>query len=167
VADKQIEIGEEPFDSPGPQAIVHSALDELNRRYGTNMRGAHDLHAGDFDPPRGLFLVAREEGHLVGGVGLRPIVEPHLRIGEVKRLWVRPDLRRHGLAVELMDRIVEAAANRGYARLYLETGPRQPEARALYEGLAWERVESYPPGAFAHDTGIRFRMDLTVGTGTG
>jgi GNAT superfamily N-acetyltransferase len=167
VASAQIEISEEPFDSTGPQSIVHSALDELNRRYGTNMRGAHDLHVGDFDPPRGLFLVARQEGHLAGGVGLRPIVEPELRIGEVKRLWVRPDLRRHGLAVVLMEWVVAAAADRGYAQLYLETGPRQPEARALYEGLAWERVERYPPGAFAHDTGIRFRMDLTVDSTAG
>jgi GNAT superfamily N-acetyltransferase len=162
VASALTEIGEEPFDSPGPQSIVSSALDELNRRYGTNMRGAHDLHEGDFDPPRGAFLVARQDGHLAGGVGLRPIVEPDLRTGEVKRLWVRPDLRRHGLAVDLMEAIVAAAAARGYAHLYLETGPRQPEARALYERLEWEQVDHYPPGAFTHDTGIRFHLSLAL-----
>lgn len=156
----EIVIGDEPFGTPGPQSIVLAALDEFDHLYGAGNRGAHDLAAGDFDPPRGVYLVARREGHLAGGVGIRPIVEPALRIGEVKRLWVRPDLRRAGVAHALMDAAIARAKALDYTALYLETGPKQPGARALYIQLGWERVDSYPDGAHVHDTGTRFRLEL-------
>ena len=153
-------VAVEPFDAPGPTSIVLAALDEFDRIYGEGNRGAHDLRPGDFDPPRGLYLVARVDGHLAGGVGIRPIVEPTLHLGEVKRLWVRPDLRRGGLARALMAEVVTRAAALGYGTLYLETGPLQPAARALYVGLGWDVVGAYPEGAHVHATGTRFRLEL-------
>lgn len=163
VQGREIVIGDEPFGAPGPQSIVLAALDEFDRLYGEGNRGAHDLGVGDFDPPRGVYLVARREGHLAGGVGIRPIVAPALAVGEVKRLWVRPDLRRTGLAHALMDEAIARAGSLGYATLYLETGPKQPGARALYVQLGWELVASYPDGAHVHDTGTRFRLELAPG----
>lgn len=157
----EVVIAPEPFYDPGPQSIVLAARDEFDRLYGKGGRGAHDLAAGDFDPPRGVYLVARLSGHLAGGVGLRPILEPERRIGEVKRLWIRPDLRRGGLATTLMAHVVAEALGLGYAELYLETGPRQPGARALYDRLGWQRVEAYPEGAHTHDTGTRFWRRLS------
>jgi GNAT superfamily N-acetyltransferase len=156
-------IAAEYFASPGPQSIVLAALDEFDHLYGEGNRGAHDLTPHDFDPPRGVYLVARRDGHLAGGAGLRPIVEPERRLGEVKRLWVRPDLRRSGVATLLMDEIIDAATTRAYAALYLETGPLQPAARQLYERLGWERVDAYPEGAHLHVTGFRFRLQLEGG----
>ena len=38
-------------------------------------RGLH-LNVDELAPPRGFFLVARSEGHLAGGVGVRPIGDP-------------------------------------------------------------------------------------------
>ena len=154
-------IAAEPFGSPGPQAIVALARDEFDRLYGQGNRGAHDLGPGDFDPPRGVYLVARDaQGHLAGGVGIRPIVEPAAHIGEVKRLWVRPDLRHHGVATALMAAALAHATQAGYRELYLETGPRQPAARRLYERLGWDVVAEFPAGAHVHDTGTRFHLDL-------
>jgi GNAT superfamily N-acetyltransferase len=162
VSGEHLVVAKETFSSPGPQSIVLAALDEFDRLYGEGNRGANDLGAHDFDPPRGLYLVGRDDaGHLVGGVGLRPIAEPAARFGEIKRLWVRPDQRRHGAARRLMEVVLGEAVERNYAALYLETGPRQPAARALYTRLGWEPIESYPDGAHSHDTGFRFRLVLT------
>jgi GNAT superfamily N-acetyltransferase len=156
---EELVIAPESFPSPGPQSIVLAALDEFDRIYGVGGRGGHDLGASDFDAP-GAYLVARLDGHLAGGVGLRPIGEPALRAGEVKRLWVRPDLRRHGVATHLMDEVVQLAVTRDFEWLYLETGPSQPGAKRLYEVLAWEPDATYPAGAHHHDTGFRFRRRL-------
>ncbi len=158
----ELAIAAEPFTGPGPQSIVLAATDEFDRLYGVGNRGAHDLVAGDFDPPLGTYLVARIEGHLAGGVGLRRILDPSLHVGEIKRLWIRPDLRRSGVATTLMAQVEHAASVLGYTTLYLETGPRQPGARALYERLGWERVDAYPEGAHVHATGTRFRRALTA-----
>jgi GNAT superfamily N-acetyltransferase len=148
-------IDVEPVDSSGALCIFHAAVDELNRRYG----GADDAPHFSLDelaPPRGFFLVARLDAHPIGGVGLRSIGDPALRVAEVKRLWVRPDLRRAGVAAALMAEIENRARQGDYQRLYLETGWAQPEAQALYPKLGWTPVDEYPPGAFNHHEACLF-----------
>lgn len=152
-------IKEESIDSNGALSVLHAATDELTQRYGGNGDSEH-LHVDELRPPRGLFLVARLDGHLAGGVGLRPIADPTYHWGEIKRLWVRVDLRRAGIAAKLMDGVTANAARIGYERLYLETGPRQPEAIALYEKFGWSPLPFYPDDVFAHPQSLRFMRDL-------
>jgi len=149
----------ESIDSSGALAILHAASDELQQRYGGEGDNAH-LSVDELRPPRGLFLVARHERHPVGGVGLRAISEPSLRFAEVKRLWVRPDLRREGIGLVLMNEIESKARELGYVALYLETGPAQPEALALYRTNGWTEIDQYPAGVFCHPQSHRFTKDL-------
>jgi GNAT superfamily N-acetyltransferase len=149
----------ESVDTSGALAIVHAASDELQQRYGGDGDNAH-LNVDELRPPTGLFLVARRERQLVGGVGLRSISEPGLHFAEVKRLWVRPDLRREGIGLVLMNEIESCARELGYVSLFLETGPAQPEALSLYESTGWTEVVQYPPGAFSHPIAHRFKKDL-------
>lgn len=152
-------VREESIHSSGALSVFHAAVDELERRYGQS-DDAHHLHNDELAPPRGAFLVARLDGHLAGGVGLRSIAEPELGLGEVKRLWVRPDLRRGGVAAQLMAAIEEHARGLGYRQLYLETGNAQPEALAFYPATGWRRVEAFPAGAFTHEQATRFTKVL-------
>ncbi len=154
-----ITIHDEPVEASGPLSVIYAAVDELERRYG-NADDAPHLNYDELRPPRGVFLVARDGGHLAGGVGLRPIADPALATGEIKRLWVRPDLRRHGVAQALMESIVERARELGYRRLYLETGPAQPEALAFYPRIGWAPAAGFPPGAFTHPGASRFTLAL-------
>ena len=151
-------IQEESINSSGALSLLHAAVDELNRRYGQS-DGPH-LSNDELGPPRGVFLVARLDGHLAGGVGLRAIAEPESRLGEVKRLWVCPDLRRAGVAAQLMDALEHHARQLGYRQLYLETGHAQPEALALYPAIGWNPVDSFPQGAFSHERATRFTKVL-------
>jgi GNAT superfamily N-acetyltransferase len=148
-------VEDELITSHGALSVYHAAIDELSRRYGGSDEEFH-LAIEELLPPRGLFLVARADGHPVGGVGLRPIGDDALMLGEVKRLWVRPDQRRHGVAAKLMSTLEERARESGYAQLYLETGYAQPEALALYQNTGWNPVEHFPAGAFSYPTAYRF-----------
>lgn len=154
-----IDVVAESVDTSGALAIVHAASDELQQRYGGDGDNQH-LRVDELRPPTGLFLVARRARHLVGGVGLRSISDPASHYAEVKRLWVRPDLRREGVGLLLMREIERHARDLGYRTLFLETGPAQPEALALYQSNGWTAVERYPPGAFSHPVAHRFRKDL-------
>jgi putative acetyltransferase len=154
-----IDVNAESIDSSGALAILYAASDELQQRYGGEGDNAH-LQLDELRPPEGLFLVARRERHLVGGVGLRSISEPDLHFAEVKRLWVRPDLRREGIALALMNEVEVRANEFGYRTLFLETGPAQPEALSLYDATGWTRIEQYPPGAFSHPQAHRFTKAL-------
>ncbi len=149
----------ESIDTSGALAIVHAASDELQQRYGGEGDNAH-LNLDELRPPLGLFLVARHERQLVGGVGLRSISDPALHFDEVKRLWVRPDLRREGVGLVLMNEIERRARDLGCVTLFLETGPAQPEALSLYESTGWTEIEQYPPGAFSHRGAHRFKKVL-------
>jgi GNAT superfamily N-acetyltransferase len=50
----------------------------------------------------------------------------------LKRVWTRRDLRRQGLARRLTAELEAHVLRQGYARIYLTTGFRQPEAKNLY-----------------------------------
>jgi GNAT superfamily N-acetyltransferase len=144
-----ITVVAESVDTSGALAIVHAASDELQQRYGGDGDNQH-LSVDELRPPQGIFLVARHDRHLVGGVGLRSIADTDLHFAEVKRLWVRPDLRREGIGLVLMKEIESRARELGYLTLYLETGPAQPEALALYRSNGWTEIDQYPDGVFCH-----------------
>jgi GNAT superfamily N-acetyltransferase len=152
-------IDDELITSHGALSVYHASIDELNRRYGGSEEDQH-LHIEELMAPLGVFLVARLDGHPVGGVGLRPISDPALNIGEIKRLWVRPDLRRQGMGLQLMQEIEVRARQLGYRQLFLESGYAQPEALELYRSNDWIPVEEYPPGAHSYPLANRFKKDL-------
>ncbi len=155
----KVSITAEPIDSAGALALLYAATDELNQRYGLIDDDAR-LSLGELRPPKGIFLVARDNRDLCGGVGLREIASPELQLAEVKRLWVRPDLRRHGVAAQLMSHVETHARRLGYRQLYLETGPRQPEAIAFYPKHSWTQIGEFPPDVFSHETAVRFTKVL-------
>ena len=147
----------EPITGYGARSLYLAALDELARRYDrTTLREALE----EYEPPHGLFVVARDDGALAGGVGVRSISPASEALGEVKRLWVRPDLRRRGVASRLMGALEVYARAAGFARLYLETGLRQPEAIALYRREGWEEIAAYPEGATRHPNSLLFTKPL-------
>ena len=133
-------VAREPYDDDGPRWVVAQAEAEIVERYGELDDGELGLTAAMFDPPDGAFLVARRgdaAGPPLGGVGVRAI---HPGVGQIRRLWVDPGSRGHGVARALMAGIEDAARELGLTDLRLGTGDRQPEAVALYESSGWERV---------------------------
>ena len=59
------------------------------------------------------------------------------------------DHRRHGYAALLLRAIEREARARGYARVVLETGTKQPEAMAFYERQGYLPVAGF--GLYAAD----------------
>jgi putative acetyltransferase len=66
---------------------------------------------------------------------------------EIKRVFVRPDMRGRRLAQAVIARLEARTLELGYASLRLETGTAQPDAIALYERCGFLRrgpFGSYP-----------------------
>ncbi len=82
------------------------------------------------------FFVARDAERAVGTAAL---VDRGDGSGELKRMFVHESARGLGIASTLLVEIERAARASGISVLQLETGPKQPEAIALYEkyGYAW------------------------------
>jgi ribosomal protein S18 acetylase RimI-like enzyme len=86
-------------------------------------------------------LLARGGDGVMGCVEVHPM--PDASDCEVKRLYIRPDFRRRGLAAALMAAAEAFAREQSYAAIYLDTKSRMIEAIALYQGLGYERVPPY------------------------
>lgn len=62
--------------------------------------------------------------------------------GIVKRLYVKPSFRGHGVARALMDDLLAAARERGYARVILDTNREQlAAAYQLYRSMGFTEYE--------------------------
>jgi len=62
---------------------------------------------------------------------------------EMKRLYVRPGARGRGAGKALVEHVLAAARDVGYARMRLDTLPGMTEAMALYESLGFHSFEPY------------------------
>jgi ribosomal protein S18 acetylase RimI-like enzyme len=80
---------------------------------------------------------------------------PLVPTAELKRIWTHSAHRRRGLARQVLAELERRAAERGYERVYLTTGPRQPEAVGLYVAAGYTplydpvAVVAAPPDALS------------------
>jgi len=151
-----------PLDDPDVQALIEEVQLEYVRRYGGPDHT--ELHPEEFAPPRGVFLLASGEGVPVGIGGWRARDSRHrgLRDGdaEIKRMYVRSDMRRRGVARRVLDALERTAADAGRRRMVLETGTEQPEAIAMYARAGY-RPMSDRFGLWAEsETSLYFCKDL-------
>jgi GNAT superfamily N-acetyltransferase len=124
---------------------------------------------GPYAPPAGSLMLARVGGRPTGALGLQLVPEAVRfedvdisRSGELKRLFVRPEYRRHGVGRALMERAEAKGRARGYEALLLTTNAEMmPLAQGLYDALGY--VETAPYRDDMPWAGIRWmRKDLTV-----
>ncbi|WP_347119346.1 GNAT family N-acetyltransferase [Streptomyces sp. 21So2-11] len=80
-------------------------------------------------PHGGLLLLLLKRGEPAAGGAFRRY---DATTAELKRIWAHSPHRRRGLARRVVGELEREAGARGYRRIYLTTGPRQPEARGLY-----------------------------------
>ena len=95
---------------------------------------------GEYAPPGGVLLIARDGEAAAGCVALRRI---DAGTGEMKRMYVRERFRGSGLGRRLALEVIEAARRLGYARVVLDTLPKLASAIALYRDLGFQEVGPY------------------------
>ena len=97
---------------------------------------------GDSTPPRGALLLARLRGEPAGCIAFGPLkLDTGADAAELRRMWVRPELRGHGIGRHLVSVAIARARAAGHAELYLENDPETMAAAAhLYRSFGFRRT---------------------------
>jgi len=141
-----------PTDGAGLDALwayIHDVASRWHGRPATDEEVAAALlddPSEDLVAPRGALLVARRGGAVLGCAGLRVLADG---VGEVKRVFVAPAARGHGLGRRLMLKLEELARAQGLHTLRLDTRSDLFEARALYAALGYVQVPAFNNGPYA------------------
>src|SRR5688572_19207346 len=95
-----------------------------------------DLY-GLFKESNSIYFIAEKGGEIVGGSGIYPTPNLPADCCELVKLYLLPQGRGSGLGKALMQKCFEAARERGFKRVYLETLPELHIAVGLYEKMGF------------------------------
>lgn len=136
----------------GPGGELAQAMrDEIADMYdGLELDGASMPRAGqaELSPPGGTFIVGWVDGEPVCCGGVKRLDATRC---EIKKMYVIPSMRRRGVARTLLRALEQQAEQLGYAVARLDTGPRQGNARGLYESENYRPISDFngnPVAAF-------------------
>lgn len=138
---------------------------EYSARYGGDANQKHEellaYPADEFEPPGGALIVALTSGLPIAGGAFRRYDST---TAELKRIWTAQAHRRLGYGQLVVAELERIALQRGYTRIYLTTGWRQPEAVALY--LAMGYTPLYDRSSHSEEIGRHPFEKLLVCEGT-
>ncbi|WP_218134724.1 GNAT family N-acetyltransferase [Amycolatopsis xylanica] len=148
-----LEVRPYAVTDPEVRPLLDELAHEYHSRYGTNSE-LERYPPEEFAPPRGVLLLVREDEVSVAGGAFRHYDD---ETAEVKRMWTASAHRRRGLARLVLSELEAEAKRRGYRRIFLTTGPKQPEAASLYLTTGYRSVPADDPEGFGL---LAFTKDL-------
>lgn len=110
-----------------------------------------------YELPGGGLWVARRDEAAVGCIALQALGPT---VGEIKRMYVDPAHRGHGVARALAAHLIEEARARHYETLRLGTLTSMRPAQFLYESLGFRGIAPYRSVEF----GDTVFYELSLGT---
>jgi GNAT superfamily N-acetyltransferase len=102
------------------------------------VKNSQDLQP--FLPPGGRLLLCLPEERPAGVACLKSLSP---KIGEIKRMYVRPEYRGLGLGSALMEKLLEEADQIGYEHLRLDSARFMTAAHNLYRSFGFREIEPY------------------------
>ncbi|MEV5975933.1 GNAT family N-acetyltransferase [Streptomyces sp. NPDC052114] len=144
-------VAPEAYDSPVAAALWRTYYTEVSDRWYLRHdgrptdpeeleRGIAEESGADLAAPDGVLLVARYAGEPAGTAGVRLL---DARTAELKRVFVRKELRGRGGAPVLLAAAEDAARALGAARMVLDTRSDLIESRTLYARHGYEETAPY------------------------
>jgi GNAT superfamily N-acetyltransferase len=132
-----VRVGPAGWDDPAVHRLATAQQAELRSRYG----GGQEVGTPPSGTDVGAVVLARDDdGTPLGCGALRPLGEG---IAELKRMYVIPSARGRGIGRAVLEALEELTRREGWTTLRLETGPRQPEAAALYRRAGYRQIEAF------------------------
>ncbi len=101
-----------------------------------------------FFPPSGRLIIVMLGQEVVGLGCLRSIGD---ELGEIKRMYVRPQFRGRGIGRDLMEYLFRQAKIIGFRRLRLDSTKFMDIAHSLYRSCGFQDIEPYAESEIPQD----------------
>jgi putative acetyltransferase len=94
-----------------------------------------------YGEPKGCLVLAFWNNEAAACIALQPLHQAG--VCEMKRLFVRPQFRKLGIADELVKILLKEAVNKGYKKMVLDTLQKLQPAINLYSKYGFVRIVAY------------------------
>jgi putative acetyltransferase len=143
-----------PIASPDDAAmarVIRATLEEFGAaRPGTVYYDETTDHLSElFKTPGSYYLVAEQEGRIVGGGGIYPTEGLPEGTAELVKMYLLPEVRGIGLGGRLIGAALDWATEAGYKQVYLESMPELKKALSTYERFGFRYLDA-PLGNSGH-----------------
>jgi len=144
---------------------VDWVLSEVQRGYDIDLR-AHPSTAerteqkyvesdiesrASYRPPEGILYLLQEGEEFVGMGAIRRLNKD---VGEIKRMYIRPEFRGKGFGKTLLQQLLAKGKEFGFSAVYLDTPLFSKAAQHIYRSAGFFEREQYPeseiPQPFRH-----------------
>lgn len=95
---------------------------------------------GEYAPRAGRLILEFDESLPCGCVALHKLEDG---ICEMKRLYIKPEIRRKGLGKLLVNAVIDEAMKIGYKKMRLDTVPKMKEAIDIYRKIGFKEITPY------------------------
>jgi len=92
-------------------------------------------------PPEGIYYILQIDEKVAGMGALRKM---KMNVGEVKRMYIRPDYREKGLGKALLQQLLRKAKEFRFSTIRLETGLFMTTAQYIYHEAGFREIDEYP-----------------------
>lgn len=144
-----VELVLEAPDTTAARSCLAQYYAELVERFesGFDPAQGNELAEAEMRPPAGYLILARVDDEPIGCGVLKRLTA---KAGEIKRVWIAPQMRGCGVADKLMDRLEAQARTAGFDIVKLDTNRALTEAHALYRKRGYYEIERYNANPYAH-----------------
>ena len=92
-------------------------------------------------PPNGVLYIIEEKGKVAGMGGIRILRET---VGEVKRMYIRPQFRGNGYGKQMAIRLLDEGRKLGCSSFLLDTAEYMLTAQHIYRSVGFKERGEYP-----------------------
>ena len=138
-------------DNPALAKVVKDTLAEFSANHPNTVYydPTTDALFEVFQTPRSKYFLAEMNNKIVGGGGIYPTDGLPPDTCELVKMYLLPEARGFGLGRTLIEKCIEAAAENGFKKIYLETMPELKQALNVYEKFGFEFLKG-PMGNSGH-----------------
>lgn len=95
----------------------------------------------DLNPDDGVLLIAEVDGKVAGMGVIKKLSDT---IGEIKRMYVKPDYRGRGYGRQMLTHLIVEGRSRGCTAFKLDTPKFAYAAQHIYHNFGFKNTDEYP-----------------------